>query len=313
MFDMGLYLYIMKILVTGANGLLGQHLVKLLLDNNYQVIATGKGSRRHLFSDKTDFRYYQIDITNDLELHDVMRTETPDIIIHTAAMTQVDACELNRDECYSINVLGTSNVIRCAELYSRHLIYISTDFVFDGNAGNYKEADALNPVNWYGLTKKQAEEFVQDCKMPWAIARTCLVYGNSLQGNRSNIVNWVKDKLEQHEKIKVVDDQLRTPTYIEDLAKGILLMIEKKVRGIFHISGKDILTPYRMAIQTADFFSLDKSLIEKVNANTFSQVARRPQKTGLLIDKAKKELGYEPVSFDEGLRKMFYDKTTFLK
>src|SRR5262249_24807060 len=150
----------------------------------------------------------------------------PEVLIHTAAMTQVDECEKNQEVCYQTNVFATSRAIACAELYCRHLIHISTDFVFDGAKGNYAEDDEQNFVNWYGFTKSQAEQFVVNCKIPWAIVRTCLVYGNSLTGNRSNFVHWVKDKLIKKEKIKVVSDQLRTPTYVEDLAKGILLIIE---------------------------------------------------------------------------------------
>ena len=141
--------------------------------------------------------------------------------------------------------------------------------------------------------------------MDWAIIRTCLVYGNTLDGTRSNIITWVKENLEQKKKIRVVNDQIRTPTYVEDLAKGILLAIEKRAKGVYHISGNEILTPYQMAIKTAEFFSLDKNLIEEVNASNFSQIAKRPQRTGFDISKAKTELGYEPMSFEEGLEMMF--------
>jgi dTDP-4-dehydrorhamnose reductase len=131
--------------------------------------------------------------------------------------------------------------------------------------------------------------------------RTCLVYGNLLKGKRSNIISWVKESLEQGKTIQVVSDQLRTPTYVEDLAKGIALIIDKKATGIYHISGRDLLTPYDMAIKTANKFQLDTSKIVKVDASTFKQPGRRPLKTGFIIDKARKELGYEPRSFEEGI------------
>ncbi len=304
---MGWLIYtLMKVLVTGANGLLGQHLVKLLLEKNHCVIATGKGPSRLLFAESALYQYHDIDITNKTALFEFAAGEKPDTFIHTAAMTQVDACELNREGCFAVNVSGTKHVMHVAEMHSRFFIHVSTDFVFNGEKGNYKEEDEMSPVNYYGATKLQAERLVYDCKIPWAIVRTCLVYGLSPDGTRSNIISWVKGKLEKKEKIKVVDDQIRTPTYVEDLAKGIILVMEKKAEGIFHISGKDILTPYAMALQTADFFSLDKNLIEKVTAETFSQTAKRPQKTGFIIDKARKELGYEPMSFQEGLKKMYH-------
>jgi len=220
-------------------------------------------------------------------------------------MTRVDDCELNQNESFKVNVLGTSYVIRCAERCGSDLIHLSTDFVFDGAKGNYGEEDALGFVNWYGFTKIEAEQLVKASSRPWSIVRTCLVYGNALQGTRSNLISWVKSKLEKNERIKVVDDQVRTPTYVEDLAKGIVGMIEKKARGIFHISGNEIYTPYDMAQKTADFFTLDKNLIERVNASNFREPAQRPPKTGFNIEKAKRELGYEPISFEDGLKKMY--------
>jgi len=295
----------MKIIVTGANGFLGQHLIKLLLGKDYTVIACSRGASRLSFAGSAQYRYYSVDITDRMALHEIMSREKPAIVIHTAAMTRVDDCELEQETSYGVNTLGTSHILDCAQQYSNHFIHISTDFVFDGEKGNYSEDDALGSVNWYGFTKIEAEQIVKQGKIPWAIVRTCLVYGNALYGTRNNIISWVKEKLEKNERIKVVDDQLRTPTYIQDLAKGVVQVVEKKACGIFHISGKNILTPCAMAIRTADFFSLDKSLIERTDASNFIEPAKRPLKTGFVIDKARKELGYEPLSFEEGLEKMF--------
>ncbi len=298
----------MKILITGANGLLGQHLTNLLLQQGYTVIATGKGEDRlhpEGWGDKYTWR--TLDITDSIDVQTVMSAEQPDVVVHAAAMTQVDECELHAEQCERINVIGTSQVLVDAEIYSKHFIYVSTDFVFDGEQGNYKEEDDLKPVSYYGFTKMQAEAIAETSTIPFAIVRTCLVYGNTLAGTRSNIITWVKSSLEQDKPIKVVADQWRTPTYVEDLAKGIILIIEKKATGIYHISGKDLLTPYDMAIQTASHFGLDKSRIEKVDAATFTQPGRRPPKTGFVIEKARKELGYEPLTFEEGLKKMFQE------
>jgi len=294
----------MKIAITGTNGLLGQHLVHLLLTQGYQVVALAKGEDRNSFESHPNYKYYSADVTEDFDLHDVSCIEKPDILVHAAAITQVDECELNQDNCWEVNVQGTVRALVAAELYSKRFIYVSTDFVFNGETGNYSEIDEASPVSYYGVTKLQAESFVTDCEIPWAIVRTCLVYGNALSGTRSNIISWVRQNLEQGKTIKVVSDQVRTPTYVEDLAKGILLIIEQSAEGIYHISGKDVLTPYQMAIRTADYFGLDKQLIEKVDASVFMQPAKRPPKTGFDISKARKELGYEPVGFEEGLRKM---------
>jgi dTDP-4-dehydrorhamnose reductase len=293
----------MKVLITGANGLVGQHLTKLLLDKNYQVIATSRGESRLPFQPSGNFTYHSMDVADGLETAAVMSLEKPDVVVHTAAMSQVDECELRTQQCERINVQGTSQVLTDAETFSSHFIFISTDFVFDGEQGNYVEEDETKPINWYGFTKLQAESMVETSEIPFAIVRTCLVYGNLLQGDRNNIISWVKESLEQGKTIQVVSDQLRTPTYVEDLAKGIALIIEKKATGIYHISGKDWLTPYDIALKTANKFHLDTSRIIKVDSSTFKQPGRRPLKTGFEIEKARKELGFEPMSFDEGLEK----------
>lgn len=294
----------MKVLITGANGLIGQYVTKLLLDKNYRVVATSRGESRLPFQLSDNFTYHAMDVANALETFSVMSLEKPDVVVHTAAMTQVDDCELRPQQCERINVQGTSQVLTDAETFSSHFIYISTDFVFDGEKGNYTEEDDTKPVNLYGFSKLQAESMVQTSTIPFAIVRTCLVYGNLLQRFRTNIVSWVKESLEQGKTIRVVSDQWRTPTYVEDVAEGIALIIEKKATGIYHISGKDLLTPYEIAIKTANKFQLDATKIIKVDAATFKQPGRRPLKTGFIIDKARNELGYEPMSFDEGLNLM---------
>lgn len=294
----------MKILITGANGLLGQHLVKLLLDTTtHHIIATGKGEARFVFEDSR-LHYFALDITDGMAVNLMLQKLQPDTIIHGAALTQVDECEQHPIKAWEINVTATRFIVDAAKKINAFVIFVSTDFVFDGIHGPYKEADIANPVSYYGSTKVAAEKAVLQSGLQCAIVRTCLLYGNILFGNRSNIVSWVKENLEEGKKIKVVSDQWRTPTYVEDLAKGILLIAEKKAVGLFHISGKDFLSPYDMAMSTAEYLHLDKSLIEKVDASIFTQPAKRPAKTGFIIDKAKFELGFNPLSFTEGLKKM---------
>ena len=296
---------IMKIAITGTNGLLGQHLVQLLLNGGFTVVATGKGRDRSSFaSSSKTYRYYELDIVDQIRMNEILQSEKPEVLVHAAAITQVDECELNQKQCVLVNVQGTASALRAAEKYCRHIIFVSSDFVFDGVAGNYSEDAELKPISFYGKTKQEGEQLISDSKIPWSIVRTCLVYGNVLSGSRNNIISWVKDNLEKKKPIRVVSDQFRTPTYVEDLAKGILLVIQKKATGIYHISGKEVLTPYDIAQQTAHLLGLNKELIEEVNASVFTQPAKRPPKTGFNINKARKELGYEPISFIEGLRGM---------
>lgn len=294
----------MKILVTGANGFLGYYLVERLLQKEYTVIATGKGDCRLPFLSHPRFIYAAMDFTDPYSVHDVFEKFQPAVVVHAGAMSKPDECETQQWQTYLVNVEGTVTLLVNAEEYKSFFIYISTDFVFDGEKGMYTEEEEPAPVNYYGQTKYEAEAAVKEYEYGWSVVRTVLVYGKPATG-KNNILMVVKEKLERGEEYKVVDDQVRTPTYIEDLAAGIVAMIEKEATGIYHLSGKDILTPYQMAVKAAEYLKLDASLIKKVTAADFSQPAKRPAKTGLVIDKARRELGYDPVSFEEGLQKTF--------
>lgn len=295
----------MNILVTGANGFLGHYLVDRLLQKEHAVIATGLGACRLPFNGRRNFIYAPMDFTDAERVKVVFEEYKPMAVIHAGAMCKPDDCELQQELAYKVNVEGTVNLLMESKQWGSYFLYVSTDFIFDGNKGMYSEEDVPDPVNYYGVTKWQAEKAVMQYEGSWAIARTVLVYGKPLAG-RSNILTVVKEKLEKGEGYKVVSDQVRTPTYVEDLAAGIILMIEKKVGGIFHLSGPDILTPFDMACKTADLLQLDKTLLTNVTAAIFLQPAQRPLQTGFRIDKSKKELGFEPIPFDEGLRKTFF-------
>ncbi len=295
----------MKVLVTGANGFLGYYLVKQLLEKDFYVIATGKGANRLPFQGQSNFIYKEMDITDPFRVHDVFEENMPDAVIHSAAMSKPDECELNQWEAYLVNVEGTISVLLNAAEYRSHFIFLSTDFVFDGLKGMYKEGDTPNPVNFYGKTKLEAEDAVKEYEYNWAIVRTITVYGKTFSG-RISFPELIKEKLEKGENYNVFDDQLRTPTYIEDLVSGIIAIIEKKAAGIYHLSGADTLTPYQMALKVAEYLHLNNSQLKKVTATEFMQPAIRPLKTGFIIDKARKDLGFDPIGFQEGLKKTFY-------
>jgi dTDP-4-dehydrorhamnose reductase len=294
----------MKVLITGGNGFLGHYLTEHLLDKGISVIATGKGDCRLPFSDHHLFHYQTLDFTDASAVQTIIDSYSPDVIVHCGAISKPDECEQHKNIADKVNVEGTAHLLKSAENKKVFFIFISTDFIFDGKEGMYKEEDPGNPVNYYGLTKLRAEEQVKQYKYEWSIVRTVLVYGKPLTG-RGNILTLVKEKLERGEEYNVFNDQVRTPTYVEDLAKGIVTIIEKRATGVFHLSGKDVLTPYQIACHVSDYLGLDKSLIKKVTAATFSQPALRPAKTGFVLDKAIKILDYNPISFEEGLRKTF--------
>ena len=289
----------MKILVTGANGLLGQKLCLLLdKDNDIELIAT---TRNKLSITLENGKFVPLDVTNQIQVEEVISSEKPDVIIHTAAMTQVDQCEIEREACWLNNVSAVEFLVSASQKINAHFIHVSTDFIFDGSHGPLDEQATPNPISFYGESKLAGEQAVINGQLKWAILRTVLVYGVTKDMSRSNIVLWVKKSLEEGKKINVVTDQWRTPTLAEDLAMGCVLAAKKMATGVFNISGEEMMTPYDIAIQTADFFKLDKTLINQTDSTQFKQPAKRPPKTGFIINKAKNELGYRPHSFLEGL------------
>lgn len=290
-----------KILITGTNGLLGQKLVELILkENKYDLIATGRGENR--LPNKSGYVYLSLDITNKTEFEAIIKTHKPTIVIHGAAMTNVDACELNKEEAWTQNTIATKYIAESCRDNNAFLVHVSTDFIFDGKHGPLTEEAKPYPVSFYGYTKLAAEEIITNMQgLKYGIARTVLVYGIAYDMSRTNIILWVKKSLEEKKNIKVVDDQWRTPTLAEDLAMGCYLMADKKAEGIYNISGKDFLNPYQMAMKVVEYFKLDGSYITKADSSTFSQPAIRPPKTGFIIEKAIKDLGYNPKSFDEGI------------
>lgn len=296
----------MKIVLTGSNGMLGASLAEKLSQSAYQIWATGKGVCRLPSEFFHDNCYYQsLDITQKEEVNNFIITVKPDIIIHAAAVTQVDDCEQNKKLCYSVNVDGTRHLLEAAKDNNSRFCLVSTDFVFSGENGPYSEIDPTGAVNYYGQTKELAEQMVIESRLNWSIVRTILLYGKADPCKRSNFIYWVKQNLESEKHIKVVNDQIRTPTYIPDLVNGITLVIEKGAQGIFHLSGKDILTPYQMANLVARHLNLNETLIEPVDASTFTQLGKRPLKTGFIIDRAINELGYEPTAFEKALSLIF--------
>lgn len=290
----------MKILITGSNGLLGQKLIQKLAGSaGADVIATARGENRLPFTE--GYRYTSLDITDKAHVEDVFGLHRPDVVIHTAAMTNVDQCETEKEECWKLNVTATEYLLEAAEKTGAFFLHLSTDFIFDGADGPYTEEAEANPVSFYGWSKYAAEKLVIHSNVKWAIARTILVYGIAHDMSRSNIILWVKGSLESGKAINVVNDQWRTPTLAEDLADGCILIARQRAEGIFNISGKDLLNPYQMAVMTADYFGLDKTLINETDGSQFRQTAKRPARTGFILDKPASVLGYNPRSFQEGI------------
>ncbi|MBC7759962.1 MAG: SDR family oxidoreductase [Phormidesmis sp. FL-bin-119] len=289
-----------RILVTGSNGLLGQKLTDIsILDKDVELIATSVGANRHLL--KSGYIYEEFDIRDAERLVELVEKYLPDAIINTAAMTNVDTCEAEKDMCKALNVDAVETLAAVCQKYNIHLVHISTDFIFDGEDGPYSEDAEPNPLSFYGLTKLQAEDLLKSSSSRWTVLRTIIVYGIVSDMSRSNIVLWAKGALEKGVPINVVNNQWRMPTLAEDLAIGCILAVKKEAEGVFNISGKDLMSIIEIVERVADFYGLDKSLIIPISAESLNQTARRPKKTGFILDKAIRELGYQPRSFEEGM------------
>jgi dTDP-4-dehydrorhamnose reductase len=223
-------------------------------------------------------------------------------VIHTAAMTNVDACELDPAACQLQNVTATEHLVQAAKRHGCHFIHLSTDFIFDGMNGPYTEVDVPAPLSVYGHSKLDSEHVVMEAGLAkWAIARTIIVYGIAEGLSRSNVVLWARSALEKGQPIKVVDDQWRMPTLAEDLADGCIRIAKLGATGIYNLSGPDGMSILELVQRVGAFFHLDTSVVTPVKSDTLGQPARRPPRTGFVLDKARRELGYAPHGFEEGL------------
>ncbi|MBY0543521.1 MAG: SDR family oxidoreductase [Sphingobacteriaceae bacterium] len=288
------------VLVTGSNGLLGQKITeKILNEGGVNLIATSKGENRYPI--KEGYVYADMDILNPDNVREVIKSYMPDAILHTAAMTNVDTCEDQKELAYQLNVTAVATLIQICEELDIQLVHLSTDFIFDGENGPYTEEAAPNPLSYYGETKLMAEELIKKSKAKWVILRTIIVYGIVSDMSRSNIVLWAKGALEKGQPLNIVNDQWRMPTLAEDLADICFLAIEHDAQGVYNASGKDMMSISELVAKVADFWHLDKGLINEISAETLNQTAKRPKKTGFILDKSMTELNYQPHSFEEGL------------
>lgn len=288
------------ILVTGSNGLVGQKLVDLLAKNKeVNLIATSRNFNK--IEDVQGYSFELLDITNKTEVDYLISRYNPDTIINTASEANTDYCEDHRDEAWKINVEAMKYLSEAANRIGAHLIHLSTDFVFDGNNGPYSEENWPNPVSYYGYTKLEGEKVVEQLADKWSVVRTVLVYGVNFNMSRSNILLWAKNALENKQPIKVVNDQFRTPTLAEDLAHGCIEVALREKEGLYHISGNEYMSVYDIVMTIAEVFNYDKSLISTISTLDLNEKAKRPPRSGFVINKAINDLDYCPHSLREGL------------
>lgn len=290
----------MRILITGSNGLLGQKVVDLCLSKGLAFLATSSGKNR--YSKCPEAQYQTLDITDEANIKAVFDQYLPTHIIHTAAMTNVDACEAQPEACDLVNRQAVYMLAKASQLIGAHFQLLSTDFVFDGEAGPYQETDQPNPLSVYARSKYEAERLLADIKgLNYSIVRTIIVYGNGEQLSRSNLILWAKEALQEGKPLNIVDDQFRAPTWADDLAWACVRICELDQTGIFHISGPETISIYDIVLRVAAYYQLPTDHITRLKSNTLNQAAKRPPRTGFILDKASCVLSYKPHTLEETL------------
>lgn len=284
-----------RILVTGASGLLGSKIVEQAR-RLYEVIPT--------YGAKTSFpNSVKMDITQKSDVQQVFSHLKPNIVIHTAAETNVDECEVSKEHAWRVNAKGTKNIADMSEMVSAKTIYVSTDYVFDGEKGLYTEEDAPNPINYYGLTKLEGEKYIVETCKDYVIVRTSVLYG--WHPSKPNFVKWVITSLEGNRRISVANDHYNSPTLADNLAEAVLEIIEKDLKGLYHTAGSERIDRYEFAIEVARNFLLDSSLIQPVKMDDLNAwVAKRPRDSSLCIDKIQKSIRTKLLSVKDALRRI---------
>jgi len=247
--------------------------------------------------------YRELDVTNKNSVRELILSFFPDYIINTSAYTNVDKSETEKETAWKINVRGVENISLYSWTIDAHLVHISTDYIYDGKNGPYTEEDKPNPIGYYGRTKLASENSIRTSGSRYTIIRTNILYGPARYG-RPDYVKWAVISLKEGKKINIVTDQIGNPTYIDDLVDGINRIIEFKKEGIYNIGGAELISRYDFTLRISDFFKLDRSLIIPILTKDLNQPAARPLKSGLVILKARTELGFKPRSIQETLELM---------
>lgn len=294
-----------RILIVGSNGRLGQCLVKKIKTLDKTELLCSSFESKSLIQ---DVEYCKVDITHKNQVKKLVLDFVPDFIINTAAYTNVDKCETERELAWKINVFGVEYLAQYARLIDAHLTHISTDYIFDGKNGPYSENDKPKPISYYGRTKFASENVLKISGAKYAIVRTNVLFGPSEFGE-PDFVNWVVDSLRNEKKIRIVTDQINNPTFIPDLADGILRIIELNKDGIYNLGGNELLSRYDFTIKIAQHFDLNTKLIDKIKTKDLNQPAPRPLKSGLINLKAETELNYKPRSLEEAFILMTKEQT----
>ncbi len=275
----------MRILVTGSNGLVGTKLLtRLFAEPDIEALGTYHAARDNDYLG--DFPHWWLDVTSAESVERVLELARPDVVVHTAAFTNVDRAETEREAAQALNADAAGHVARVCAARGVRMVHLSTEYVFDGTAGPYRETDPVNPLGWYAKTKEAGEQAVIAAGGSWAIARTTVVYGYAAHV-RANFVLWLVGELRAGRRVRIVDDQIGSPTLAESLAEMVLALAKSNHVGIFNTAGPDVISRLELSRQIAETFGLDASLIDPVSTADLHQPAPRPLRAGLLIDKLR--------------------------
>lgn len=280
-------------LVTGGNGLLGTKLIQFCLRGG--SVRPVSVSRQPCSNGSLGaFEFHQLDLTDADQVRALFEGLRPRWVIHTAAMTDVDGCEREPEAAWQANVDAAEAVARACQAVGAHLVHLSTEYVFDGRSGPYGEDDPTNPISVYGRTKLASEAVVQDLSLTAAIARTTVLYGHAPNA-RPNFATWLVGRLRAGEAVRVVDDQVGSPTLADNLAEMCYALALGDAAGIYNTVGADCLDRYTFARTAAEVFGLDPGLIQPVSTTSLSQAAPRPLHAGLRMDKFRQDFPDVPV------------------
>jgi dTDP-4-dehydrorhamnose reductase len=287
----------MDILVTGASGLLGSKIAEIAPEKFN--IHSGYNTHPAPYGEPVF-----LDITEPKRVEQVFKLTNPDVVIHCAALTSVDLCERNPELAYQVNVNGTTNIVTNAEKTNSYLIHISTDYIFDGQKGDYREYDKPNPINIYGMTKLESERIIQESNIDYCITRTCVIYGDRSAAGKENFVLWVIKSLQEGKQINIITDQIISPTYNHNLAEMLIEISRRRLKGIYHLAGTSYLNRYNFSNMVAREFKLNKELINPVTSSAMSWEAKRPKNSTLNTEKSRKTLSHKPLRIEQSLKQL---------
>jgi dTDP-4-dehydrorhamnose reductase len=286
----------LKVLLIGAGGLLGARVFDEAMRRGFDVYAAYK-------TRPTEGKFLQLDITDKKAVFETIREVGPEVIINTAAFTDVDACEVEKETALKVNGEAVGYLAEASTQTGTYLLHVSTDYVFDGDKGMYREQDTPSPVNFYGYSKLLGEKIVKDLADDWCIVRTSALYGWGRE-SRPNFATWVINGLRSRRALKIVTDQYVSPTFNTELAGLLMEIAERKITGILHVAGAERATRYQMALKISEVFGLGKDLLQPVTSNSLNWKARRPKDSSLNIEKVTNKLGINTLNLTQALSQM---------